>query len=75
MAHRIALIHAVRVAVQPVEEAFARRWPEAARMNLLDDSLSRDRNRDGELTPAMFRRFAALTDYALSTGADGILFT
>ncbi len=75
MAHRIALVHAVRVAMQPVEEAFARHWPDAARMNVLDDSLSRDRSRDGELTPAMFRRFAALTDYALATGADGILFT
>jgi len=75
MAHRIALVHAVRVAIQPVEEAFARHWPDAARMNLLDDSLSRDRSRDGKLTPAMFQRFATLTDYALSTGADGILFT
>jgi Asp/Glu/hydantoin racemase len=75
MAHRITLVHAVRVAIQPVEEAFARHWPDAARMNLLDDSLSRDRSRDGKLTPAMFQRFAALTDYALSTGADGILFT
>ncbi len=75
MSHRIALVHAVRVAIQPVEEAFARLWPEAVRMNLLDDSLSRDRSRDGRLTPAMFRRFAALTDYALATGADGILFT
>jgi Asp/Glu/hydantoin racemase len=75
MAHRIALVHAVRVAIQPVEEAFARHWPDAARMNLLDDSLSRDRSRDGKLTPAMFQRFATLTDYAFSTGADGILFT
>jgi len=24
------MIHAVRVAIQPVEEAFARHWPEAA---------------------------------------------
>jgi Asp/Glu/hydantoin racemase len=75
MTHRIALVHAVRVAIQPVEEAFARHWPEAMRMNLLDDSLSRDRSRDGQLTPAMFRRFRALTDYALAAGADGILFT
>jgi hypothetical protein len=75
MTHRIALVHAVRVAIQPVEEAFARHWPEAVRMNLLDDSLSRDRSRDGQLTPAMFRRFRALTDYALAAGADGILFT
>jgi hypothetical protein len=75
MTHRIALIHAVRAAIPPVEEAFARRWPAAARMNLLDDSLSRDRNRDGELTPAMIRRFVALSDYALATGAAGILYT
>jgi len=32
MTHRIALIHAVRVAIPPVEEAFARPWPAAARM-------------------------------------------
>jgi Asp/Glu/hydantoin racemase len=75
MSHRIALVHAVRVAIAPVEEAFARHWPDAARMNLLDDSLSRDRSRDGRLTPAMFQRFRTLTDYALATGADGILFT
>ena len=75
MAHRIALVHAVRVAIQPVEEAFARHWPDATRMNLLDDSLSRDRARDGKLTSAMFQRFATLTDYTLATGADGVLFT
>src|SRR5262245_59393876 len=75
MVHRIALIHAVRVAIPPVEEAFARHWPEATRMNLLDDSLSRDRTRDGELTAAMVRRFVALADYALATGASGILYT
>jgi Asp/Glu/hydantoin racemase len=75
MPHRIALVHAVRVAIQPVEEAFARHWPDAGRMNLLDDSLSRDRSRDGKLTPAMFQRFRTLADYALATGADGILFT
>jgi Asp/Glu/hydantoin racemase len=75
MAHRVALIHAVQVAIRPVEDAFARHWPDAARTNLLDDSLARDRGRDGGLTPAMCRRFAALTDYAISTGADGILFT
>src|SRR5262245_20292759 len=75
MTHRIALIHAVRVAIQPVENAFARHWPDAERMNLLDDSLSRDRSRDRTLTPTMFRRFAALADYAVSTGVHGILYT
>jgi hypothetical protein len=75
MTHRIALIHAVRVAIQPVEDAFARHWPGAERMNVLDDTLSRDRSRDGALTPAMHRRFAMLAEYAVSTGANGILYT
>jgi len=72
---RIALIHAVRVALQRVEDAFARHWPEAERVNLLDDSLSVDRDRDGELTRAMSQRIAALAEYALGTGARGILYT
>lgn len=75
MKKRICLIHAVRVAIDPVAEAFARLWPEAALMNLLDDSLSVDRQRDGVLTPAMTRRFETLGDYAVTTGVDGILFT
>ena len=72
---RIALIHAVRVAMQPVEDAFARHWPDAERVNLLDDSLSPDRERDGVLTAAMSRRLATLAEYALDGGAAGILYT
>ena len=44
-------------------------------MNLLDDSLSVDRQRDGTLTPAMVARFENLARYGVATGADGILFT
>jgi len=73
---RIALIHALSHSVAPVNEAFARDWPEAVRMNLLDDSLSADLARSGQgLDMAMHRRFLALADYAVGTGADGILFT
>ncbi|MBI0434412.1 aspartate/glutamate racemase family protein [Roseomonas sp. KE0001] len=72
---RIALIHALRHSPPPIEAAFARLWPEAGLMNLLDDSLSADLARDGTLTPAMTGRFLALARYALGTGADGILFT
>jgi aspartate/glutamate racemase len=72
---RVALIHAVRVAMQPVEDAFQRHWPQAERVNLLDDSLSPDRERDAELTPAMSARIAALAQYALGTGASAILYT
>jgi aspartate/glutamate racemase len=72
---RIALIHAVRVAMQPVEDAFRRHWPDAERVNLLDDALSVDRDRAGALTPQLSRRIAALAAYALDGGAAGILYT
>jgi hypothetical protein len=72
---RIALIHAMAPSIPPIEAAFRRLWPEAALMNLLDDSLAPDLARDGSLTPAMTERFLALAQYARSTGAHGILFT
>ena len=72
---RIALIHALKHSVAPIEEAFSRLWPEATLANLLDDSLSADLARDGVLTPAMTERFLTLARYARATGADGILFT
>jgi hypothetical protein len=72
---RIALIHALSHSVAPTAEAFRRLWPDASLMNLLDDSLSADLARAGALTPAMTDRFLTLARYAVSTGADGILFT
>ncbi|HEV7339106.1 MAG TPA: aspartate/glutamate racemase family protein [Bosea sp. (in: a-proteobacteria)] len=72
---RIALIHALRHSPPPIEAAFARLWPEARLMNLLDDSLSADLARDGEITETMTGRFLSLARYAKATGADGILFT
>lgn len=72
---RIALIHALRHSPPPIEAAFARLWPEARLMNLLDDSLSADLACDGAITAAMTGRFLSLARYAKATGADGILFT
>ncbi|MFC7473278.1 arylsulfatase [Dankookia sp. GCM10030260] len=72
---RIALIHALRHSPPPIEAAFARAWPEAVLMNLLDDSLSADLARTGRLDQAMGERFLTLARYAAGTGADGILFT
>lgn len=69
------LIHALRHSIDPINAAFARLWPEAARMNLLDDSLSADLARAGRLEPVMTERFLALARYAHKAGADGILFT
>jgi hypothetical protein len=72
---RIALIHALKHSVAPIEAAFARLWPDAALMNLLDDSLSADLAAEGRLTDRMTERFLTLGRYAANTGANGILFT
>lgn len=73
---RIALIHALAHSVAPINDAFADLWPDAKRMNLLDDSLSADLAGTGTgLDARMFERFRALADYAVSTGAQAILFT
>ena len=73
---RIALIHALSHSVAPINAAFARDWPDAQLMNLLDDSLSADLARGGRgLDEAMHERFLRLAQYAVDTGAMGILFT
>jgi len=72
---RIGLIHALKHSIQPIEAAFAQMWPEARLANLMDDSLSADLARDGNITPAMTTRFRSLARYVADAGADGILFT
>lgn len=72
---RIALIHATPAAVDPIRTAFAEGWPEPDLVNLLDDSLSRDRALTPELTDSIYGRFDALGAYSMAIGADGILFT
>jgi Asp/Glu/hydantoin racemase len=72
---RIALIHALKHSIAPIEASFAQGWPDARLMNLLDDSLSADLARDGRLTDAMTGRFLSLGRYAAATCADAILFT
>jgi len=77
---RIALIHALAHSVAPINDAMARDWPEAVRMNLLDDSLSADLARTASpggngLDAAMHQRFEDLCAYAEGTGAQAILFT
>ena len=73
--HRIALIHATPVAIQPIMQAFEAGWPEAEVYNLLEDSLAPDLERAGGLGEAMVTRFRTLARYATDCGADGILFT
>ena len=73
---RIALIHALAHSVEPINTALARDWPEAQRMNLLDDSLSSDLAAQGRgLDAVMHERFARLAQYAVDCGSQAILFT
>jgi hypothetical protein len=72
---RIALIHALPESPEPANRAFAALWPEAARFNLMDDSLAPDLAAAGTITPAITQRFLDLAGYAAGTGARGILFT
>lgn len=72
---RITLIHALKHSIVPIEASFARHWPDARLMNLLDDSLSADLAHDGKLTDRMTERFLTMGRYAVGTGANGILFT
>ena len=72
---RITLVHALKHSIVPIESSFAKLWPEARLMNLMDDSLSADLARDGGLSEAMTERFLGLGRYATSTGSDAILFT
>lgn len=73
---RIALIHTLSHSVEPINASMAIEWPEAIRMNLLDDSLSADLASSGRgLDATIYRRFHWLAKYAINCGAEGILFT
>lgn len=72
---RVALIHALAHSVAPINEAMVRDWPQAIRMNLLDDSLSADLAAGGRLDARMHERFQRLAQYAVHCGSDAILFT
>ncbi len=72
---RIVLIHAVEVAMRPVEAAMREHWPAAQCSNLLDDALPRDLEASGKLTPEITERILALARYASNSGAHGVLFT
>jgi Asp/Glu/hydantoin racemase len=72
---RIALIHATSLAVEPINTAFKRLWPEARATNLLDDSLAPDLVAEGGITGRVIDRFVTLAKYVRQAGADGIMFT
>lgn len=69
------MIHATRVAIDPIEDAAKALWPEAETISILEEGLSVDRQKTQELSGDMFRRIIDLTRYAEASEADGVLFT
>lgn len=72
---RLALIHATRVAIEPVERAAKEHWPEAETISILEEGLSVDRTATSELTKELCDRILGLSHYAELARSDGVLFT
>ena len=72
---RIALIHATRVAIEPIEIALKSLWPEALGVSQLEEGLALDVELAGHLTPKLTERIELLTFYAINCGAQAVLFT
>lgn len=61
--------------MDPVAQSFARLWPEATTLDLLDESLSVDLAAEGSMTPEIYDRIDRLARHALKAGTDAILYT
>ncbi len=75
MRPRIFLLHAYRYSMAPCEEAFARLYPEAEAVRLLDESLYADAGADGTLPANIGARLSSLFRHCVVSGANGIVFT
>ena len=75
MRPRIFLLHAYRFSMAPCEEAFARLFPEAEAVRLLDESLYADAGSDGTLPDNIGARLSSLFRHCVVSGANGIVFT
>lgn len=73
--YRIALIHATRVAISPIEEAAKAYWPEAELFSILDEALSIDRASNRVPLDQLNERIIQLAHYANNVDPDGILYT
>ena len=71
----IGVVHATRVAVSPIEAAFENHWAEVDVVQLIDESLARDLEAFGHLTPEINERVERLATFAHRGGAQAILFS
>ena len=69
MSTPIGVVHATRVAVSPIEAAFESHWPSAEVVQLIDESLARDLDAIGHLTPELSGRIGRLSPNSQSEEA------
>lgn len=72
---RIVLIHATRVAIDPIEVAFRALWPAAETVSILEEGLSSDLASGRASRADLDGRIGSLADYAMGLGPDAILYT
>ncbi|MFK8082718.1 MAG: aspartate/glutamate racemase family protein [Granulosicoccus sp.] len=72
---RLALIHATRLAIDPILSACESAWPQVEPVSILDESLAIDRSKDKHLTDELSNRIITLCRHAEGLGSDGVLFT
>lgn len=72
---RIVLIHATRVAIEPIEQVMETHWPEAEAVSILEEGLSLDRAKGIVASSALDDRIVALASYAKQLKPKGILYT
>lgn len=72
---RIALIHATRVAVEPIETAAKKLWPDADTITILEEGLSADRASGAASLDELNARIVCLARYAEGMNPDAILYT
>ena len=71
----IALFHVHKEAMSAAVRAFNEDWPEAKISNILEDGLFEWVRETGGVVSEMHKAFDTLTEYAVSRGAEGILYS
>lgn len=75
MSECIALIHNSSIIINVVDEVFERVYPEAERVNIMDESLLRDIKEKGGIDHLGTRRVCRYVMCAQDLGADAVLMT
>jgi len=73
--NRIALIHATRVAIDPIETAAKAHWPDVELISIMEEALSADSATNRVSQSELNNRIVQLARYAEGLKPDGILYT